>query len=223
MVVFLEKTYQYEHEECQKCLFFLWVYSFEGSLEMSVNLRTSSREVELKEMNVLNEEIAPGKHTKYLVNVYPDKPAVITVRVAEGAASVVIKDSVREMYNVKLNAEDQDYQDFLIRRIAPSDDELADEGQVDVAGLRGGNDKDIFKPVHVVVTATSQTPLEFFISYSIGQGGLYLEDGVVEQRELSPGEPQTFFYMNRDKKSHAYLTLSSEPMEALPQERKAMF
>ena len=48
MVVMMEKNYQVDYEQCEKCIYFVWTYCFEGVLEMSVNLRTSSKEVELK-------------------------------------------------------------------------------------------------------------------------------------------------------------------------------
>lgn len=68
----------------------------------------------------------------------------------------------------------------------------------------------VLRHIHVTVTATSDQPVEFLMSYSVGQSRLYLEDGIVSQKRLVPELPHTFYYHNRERKSHAYLTLSSQ-------------
>ena len=59
------------------------------------------------------------------MNVNPQKEAVITVRVLEGAADIKIKDSVEVLFSDKLNSEDRSYQDYNIETVAhPNEDEL---------------------------------------------------------------------------------------------------
>lgn len=58
---------------------------------MSINIRSSSTETELKELTVVNDRIEKNQyHFKYLINVDPAKIAMITFRVIEGVCSVEI-------------------------------------------------------------------------------------------------------------------------------------
>jgi hypothetical protein len=90
--VFVEKSFELTDEECEKCVYFMWVYCFEGDLELSINLRTALSEVELKESTILNERAEFGQHNKYLVSVAREKDTIITVNILEGAAKVTVAD-----------------------------------------------------------------------------------------------------------------------------------
>lgn len=65
-------------------------------------------------MSILSENIAFGAKHKYLLNVLHNKDTVITVRLIEGAANVVVTDSSSSLYNEILNADDKNYKEFLI-------------------------------------------------------------------------------------------------------------
>lgn len=62
-------------------MYFVWIHCFEGDLQLSVNVRTRYSEVELKEMNVIDETVTPGQHTRYLINADPSKQTVITIKI----------------------------------------------------------------------------------------------------------------------------------------------
>jgi hypothetical protein len=76
--------------------------------------------------------------------------------------------------------------------------------------VRKTNEKHIFKHAHITVTALSEKPVEFLISYSVEKSSVYLEDGIVIQKYMTPELPHTFYYRNKNRKERAYLTLSSE-------------
>ena len=63
--------------------------------------------------------------------------------------------------------------------------------------------------LHVRVKALTEKPIDYLISYSMGLSSLYLEDGVVMKKKLTPMIVQNFFYLNKKKEKHAYLTISS--------------
>lgn len=62
--------------------------------------------------------------------------------------------------------------------------------------------------MHVVVESEDMKPVSYTISYSSGEHILYLDDGVISSHLLNKDEPSSFFYKNKNKKSHAYLTLT---------------
>lgn len=51
--------------------------------------------------------------------------------------------------------------------------------------------------------------MDYLVSYSIARSAIFLEDGIVMKKQMIPDIPHTFYYHNKQKESHAYMTISS--------------
>lgn len=65
--------------------------------------------------------------------------------------------------------------------------------------MRSINEANIFKRIHVTVTAVGDKPVDFIITYSIGKSSQYLEDGIVIQKMIKE-QPISYFYRNKNQK-----------------------
>lgn len=90
---YLTKAVEFEEEECEDCIYFIWVYCFEGSLELTLNIRERNTEVELKVNNVMSDRVNSGDYIRYLINSVAEKDTLINLRVFSGQATIKVEDN----------------------------------------------------------------------------------------------------------------------------------
>ena len=112
--LFVDKNYEYTREKCDSCIVFIWVYGYHDDVQLSINIRSSASEIELKEMAVINDRVDKDAHRKYLINVEPDQVTMITFRIIEGFCLVEISDSSAVVFNETFNSTNNDYKDIVL-------------------------------------------------------------------------------------------------------------
>jgi DNA-binding transcriptional MerR regulator len=221
--LFVDKNQEEIREKCEKCIVFIWVHGFTADVQLSINIRSSLSEIELKEMVVVNDRInRKQEYRKYLANVQVDKNAQVTFRVIEGDCQVEIRDSYYMLFNETFSSTGKDYKDITLDALQlPSDKEESSETDNEAVmpnfppiyklSRLGSKHELLLRTLHVKVVSLTDKPIDYLLTYSTGGSGVFLEDGVVLKKELTPEIVHTFYYHNQQKESHAYLALSSSP------------
>lgn len=176
-------------------------------------------------MVTVNDRIQKkGVHYKYLINVDPDKNVDITFRVVQGSCLVEVLDANNVITNQTMDSQQVDYKDISLKAEELPADDPSEESQpsdnqnnmndmnippVYASSSHKTSKHKVLRHLHIKVTSLSDKPIDYLISYSQGKSGLFLQDGLVMKKQMVPDISHSFFYHNKNKESHAYLTLSS--------------
>ncbi len=60
---------------------------------MTLNLRTSKSQIQLKEQASINDQATFKQRNRYLINVLPRQDTIISIKVLEGGIGYIITDS----------------------------------------------------------------------------------------------------------------------------------
>jgi hypothetical protein len=69
--------------------------------------------------------------------------------------------------------------------------------------------KKVLRYLHIKVISLDTKAVDYLISYSMGRSAVILEDGIVMKKDMLPDISHSFYYHNRQKESHAYMSISS--------------
>lgn len=81
---------------------------------MTLNLRTSKSQIELKEKSSINDQVAFKEKNRYLINVLPRKDTIISIKVLEGGVGYLLTDSDHSYENGTIAFGENSFQDIVI-------------------------------------------------------------------------------------------------------------